>query len=235
MIEDIFIFLVQAIDSNWYFALFSSFAWGILSVILSPCHLGSIPLIVAFIHGQGKIALKKAFIISVIFSLGILVAILILGIVTSLAGRVLGNIGLIGNMLVISVFIIVGLNFLGIIQFNGFNFSNGFHKKSLLTSFFLGLVIGLSLGPCSFSFMAPVLALVFKLASSDIFFAFLLVLFYAIGHCLVFIIFGTFTNLTPQFLKLKTVNKGTSLSKKIIGIIIIFIALYLIFKQFIIL
>ena len=39
-------------------ALLGSFLWGMVSVLLSPCHMASIPLIVGYVAGQEE-ALKK--------------------------------------------------------------------------------------------------------------------------------------------------------------------------------
>ncbi len=35
-------------------ALVGSFLWGMVSVLFSPCHLASIPLIIAYVGGQQK-------------------------------------------------------------------------------------------------------------------------------------------------------------------------------------
>ena len=57
MIEEIFTILSTALYENYWIALLASFGWGVLSILLSPCHLSSIPLVVGFIISQGKITL----------------------------------------------------------------------------------------------------------------------------------------------------------------------------------
>jgi len=74
-------------------ALGGAFAWGVLSILLSPCHLSSIPLIVGFISEQGKLTTRKAFGISALFGLGILITIALIGIATAAAGRIMGDVG----------------------------------------------------------------------------------------------------------------------------------------------
>ena len=65
-------------------ALAASFAWGVLSIVLSPCHLSSIPLIIGFISGQGaEITARRAFTLSALFSAGILITIGAIGAVTA--------------------------------------------------------------------------------------------------------------------------------------------------------
>src|SRR3989339_436601 len=73
MFEGIFTVLYEAMTGAVWIALVASFAWGVLSILLSPCHLSSIPLIVGFVSSQGKISLGRTFYISLIFSVGIFI------------------------------------------------------------------------------------------------------------------------------------------------------------------
>ena len=86
MIEGIFTALYDAMSGAGLFAVLASFAWGILSILLSPCHLSSIPLVVGFISSQGKISVGRTFNISMIFSIGILITIALIGIITASVG-----------------------------------------------------------------------------------------------------------------------------------------------------
>jgi cytochrome c-type biogenesis protein len=233
MLETIFIYLTEVLSKSWYLALAGSFLWGILSVILSPCHLGSIPLIVAFVNRQGKITFRKAFLISLVFSLGILLSIVAIGFITGLTGRILGNIGMAGFIAVAAIFFIIGLHFLEIIPMPNFISINQsrYKNKGLLSGFLLGIVFGLALGPCTFAFMAPILGIVFNASSGSFIFSLLLVLLYAAGHCLVFIFFGTFSELVQRFLNWDEKAKGTIIVKKIIGIIMILAGAYLLYNN----
>ena len=55
MIEELFSSLTTAMSGSFYPALLASFGWGILSILLSPCHLSSIPLVIGYISSQGQI------------------------------------------------------------------------------------------------------------------------------------------------------------------------------------
>ncbi len=232
MIEKVFIGLTEILSKSWYFALIASFFWGVLSVVLSPCHLGSIPLVVAFIGGQGKISFKKAVLISLFFSFGILLSISAIGVITGITGNILGNIGTIGNILVVVIFLIVGLHFIGLIPLpNWFGFTQPkAHKKGLIAGFLLGLMFGLALGPCTFAFLAPILVIGFSSASTNLLFSFFIIFIFAVGHCLVFIIFGTFSELVQKYLNWNENSKGTIIIKKFIGIIIILVGGYILFN-----
>ena len=65
--EQLFTNLSHAVEGSAAIALGASFVWGILSIILSPCHLASIPLIVGFISGQGRVSTARASGIATLF------------------------------------------------------------------------------------------------------------------------------------------------------------------------
>ncbi|MDI6840047.1 MAG: hypothetical protein QMD71_04205 [bacterium] len=84
MIRTILESLSTSIQATPIIALGGAFIWGIISILMSPCHLASIPLIVGFIDGQGRISTKRAFLIATLFALGILITIAIIGLITGL-------------------------------------------------------------------------------------------------------------------------------------------------------
>src|SRR4030042_5479253 len=95
--EQLFTTLTKAVEATPAIAIVASFTWGILSILLSPCHLASMPLIVGFIDQQGRMSTKRAFLISTLFAMGILITIAAIGVVTAAAGRMLGDVGRFGN------------------------------------------------------------------------------------------------------------------------------------------
>jgi cytochrome c-type biogenesis protein len=168
-----------------------------------------------------------------VFSFGILLSIIAIGFATGLTGRILGNIGAAGFIAVAVIFFIIGLHFIGIIPMPGFFAvnQNRFRNKGLLSGFLLGIMFGLALGPCTFAFMAPILGIVFNASSGSFAFSLLLIVMYAIGHCLVFIFFGTFSELVQRFLNWDEKAKGTVIVKKIIGVIMILAGGYLLYNN----
>ena len=108
MMQQFFTNLTHAVESTPVIAISAAFIWGVLSVILSPCHLASIPLIVGFIDEQGRISTKRAFVISTLFAAGILITIGVIGAITAVAGRIMGDVGKYGNYFVALIFFLVG-------------------------------------------------------------------------------------------------------------------------------
>jgi cytochrome c-type biogenesis protein len=231
MIMGAFSWLSNSLNSSFHIALSAAFLWGMLSILLSPCHLSSIPLIVGFIDKQGKMATKRAFFIALFFSLGILITIALIGLVTGMLGRILGDIGKFGNYSVAGIFFIVGLYLMDLLPlpFLGQNIHASFKNKGILAAFVLGLIFGIALGPCTFAFMAPMLGLVFSVAATQFYLAFMLIVMYAIGHCTVIIFAGTFTGIVQRYLNWNEKSKGAEILKKICGFLVIIGGIYLLY------
>lgn len=228
--QELFTQLTQAVEGAWYLAVAASFIWGILSIILSPCHLASIPLIVGFIDEQGRISTKRAFWISTLFAVGILITIGAIGAVTYAAGRMMGDVGKYGNYFVALIFFVVGLHLLGVIPmpFSGPG-QVSMKRKGLLAAFILGLVFGIALGPCTFAYMAPMLGVTFKLAATNRAYGILLLLVYGIGHCSVIVFAGTFTEVVQRYMNWNEKSKGSMILKKICGVLVLLGGLWLIY------
>ena len=231
MIDAIFNFLYEAMTGAVWIAVLASFAWGVLSILLSPCHLSSIPLVVGFISSQGKISLGRTFNISLIFAVGILITIAVIGIITASLGRLMGDIGSVGNYLVAGIFFLVGLYLLDIIKLNWNSFGLRQTKtKGLLAALILGLLFGLALGPCTFAYMAPVLGIVFQTAQTNYFLAMVFLLAFGIGHCSVIVGAGTLTGKVQKYLDWGEGSKTILWTKRICGVLVIFGGVYLLIK-----
>ena len=230
LMDTLFITLSRAVEGSPGWAISAALAWGVLSIILSPCHLASIPLIVGFISEQGNVPTRRAFAISMLFAVGILVTIAAIGAITAAAGRMLGDVGPYGNYFVALIFFVVGLHLVGIIPMNWSGAGQvGVKKKGLVAAFILGLVFGIALGPCTFAYMAPVLAVAFKVGTTNFLYGAILLLAYGIGHCAVIVVAGTSTELVQHFLNWNEKSKGVAVVKFLCGILVILGGVYMIF------
>ncbi len=198
--------------------------------MLSPCHLASLPLIVGFISGQGRMSTARAFVISTLFAVGILITIAAIGAVTAAAGRIMGDVGPVGNYLVAAIFFLVGLHLLGVIPmpWSGPGQLN-MRSRGPLAAFLLGLLFGIALGPCTFAYMAPMLAVTFKLAASAPIYGVSLLLAYGIGHCAIIVLAGTFTEIVEHCLKWNERSKGLAIVKVACGALVLLGGLWLIY------
>lgn len=213
-------------------ALVAAFFWGILSVLLSPCHLASIPLIVGFLDGQKEMNTFKALKLSSLFTMGILAMMGLIGLITGLAGRMLGNIGTWVEPVVGVVFLLMAFFIADVLKMPSL-FRNDVSRKpnsGAWAAVSLGFLLGIALGPCSFAFMAPILGIVFSAAGSKLVFALSLVLSYIIGHCLIIILAGTFAGAVQSYLNWTSNSKGTKIIRIICGVLVFIAGIYLIIK-----
>jgi cytochrome c-type biogenesis protein len=229
--EQLFTGLSRAVEGSAAIALGASFIWGILSIILSPCHLASIPLIVGFISGQGRVSTARASGIATLFAVGILVTITVIGVITAAAGRMMGDIGAWGNYFVAAIFFAVGLYLVGVIPmpWSGPGQVN-MKRKGLLAAFILGLVFGIALGPCTFAYMAPMLGVTFNLAKTAPIYGASLLLAYGVGHCSVIVLAGTSTEVVQRFLNWNEQSKGVTIVKYVCGVLVILGGAWLIYS-----
>src|SRR5579859_3974335 len=207
--ERLFSALSHGVEGAPMVALAAAAVWGVLSVVLSPCHLSSIPLIVGFISGQGCVSPGRAFGIASVFAVGILLTIALIGGITAAAGRMLGDVGRWGNYFVALIFFVVGLHLFGLIPMPWSGPGQvGMKRKGLLAAFLLGLIFGIALGPCTFAYMGPILGVVFKAAKTSAVYGGSLLLAYGIGHCAVIVAAGTSTELVQRYLDWNEQSKG---------------------------
>ncbi len=229
MIERLFTTLTHAVEGTAAIALAASFVWGVLSILLSPCHLASIPLVVGYITGQQNVSTRRAFVISLLFAMGILTTIGAVGAVTAVAGRMMGDVGEFGNYFVAGIFFLVGLYLLDVISFGWCGpKADAVKGKGALGAFILGLLFGIALGPCTFAYMAPMLAVTFKLASTNLVYGMVLLAFYGAGHCTVIVCGGTSAKLVQGYMNWTEKSKGTLIIKKLCGLAVIAGGLYLV-------
>ena len=229
--EQLFSSLSHGVEDAPLVALAAAAVWGILSIVLSPCHLASIPLIVGFISGQGPVSTIRAAGLGTYFAMGILITIAAIGVITAAAGRMLGDVGHWGNYFVAGIFFLVGLYLLGAIPlpWSGPGQVN-LKRKGLLAAFILGLVFGIALGPCTFAFMAPMLAVTFKLAKTAPFYGTSLLLAYGVGHCAVIVAAGASTELVQRFLNWNEQSRGVTILKGFCGVLVLLAGLYLLWS-----
>jgi len=229
-VEELFTTLTRAVEGTPLIAVLASFVWGILSVVLSPCHLASIPLIVGFIDQQGQMRTRRAFVISALFAAGILITIDAVGAITAAAGRMMGDVGRVGNYIVAVIFFAVGLYLLDVIPMPWSGPGQvGMKRKGLLAAFILGLIFGIAVGPCTFAYMAPMLGVTFTLAGTNVSYGMLLLGAYGVGHCSVIVLAGTFTSVVQRYLNWNERSKGAVILKRACGVLVLFGGLYLIY------
>lgn len=232
MFETIFLTVNEWMTSGSGIAALGCFLWGVISVLFSPCHLASIPLIVAYVGGQEALLTpRKAGIYSVLFSTGLFISIALIGIICSLLGRMLGDIGNYWQILIGLVLIWIAL---GMIGFEKCSVSGSLlyrlNFRGIIGAFGLGLAYGILSGSCTFGFIAPVLAFITvqqKIATGILF-----IILFAIGHCLPIVLAGSFTGFVKSLMENSSWQNTGNWFRKVAGIIIIIMGIYFMANPF---
>lgn len=206
--NDLLSWLNQAMSGAPWVAVVAAAGWGVASLVLSPCHLASIPLIVGFIAERREATSRQAWGCSLLFALGILVSIAAIGALTAVAGRMLGDIGPWANYAVAIVLALVGIHLLGWIELPWDRWLPRPTARGKTAAFLLGVVFGVALGPCTFAYLAPVLGVVFAVADSQPGFAAMLLLAYALGHCVLIVAAGVSTERVQAVLNWNERSRG---------------------------
>ena len=160
--ESFFITVNEWIAGGTIIAALGCFLWGMISVVFSPCHLASIPLIVAYVGGQQQILKsRQAAHYAVAFTVGLFITIALVGIVCAILGRMLGDVGNYWQILVGLVLIWVALGMFGVekCSMSG-SLLYRMNLRGVHGAFFLGLAYGILSGSCTFGFIAPILAII---------------------------------------------------------------------------
>ncbi|MBC8198797.1 MAG: sulfite exporter TauE/SafE family protein [Desulfobacterales bacterium] len=193
MLETFFLTVNEWIASGTTIAALGCFLWGMISVVFSPCHLASIPLIVAYVGGQERaVDPRQAAVYSASFTTGLFITIALIGIICALLGRMLGDVGNYWQILIGGILIWVALGMLGVekCSMSG-SLLYRLNFRGVFGAFMLGLAYGVLSGSCTFGFIAPILAIITvqqKIATGILF-----ILLFAVGHCLPIVVAGSST------------------------------------------
>lgn len=208
------------------------FLWGMVSVVFSPCHLASIPLIVSYVAGQEKaLNARSAAQYSIAFTVGLFITIALVGIVCALLGRMLGDVGSYWTILVGIILIWVAFDMMGLAKCSmGGSLLGRIKIKGLLGAFALGLVYGILSGSCTFGFIAPILAII-TIQQKVITGVFFIVLF-GIGHSIPIAVAGSSTATVRKLLESSSFHEGGLWFRKCAGIAIGLLGVYFIVRPF---
>jgi len=221
-VESLFTILDRACGGSAPAALAAAAAWGVLSLVLSPCHLASIPLIVGFLGAGRRLGPARGAGLAASFAAGLVVTIAAVGALTAAAGRMLGDLGAAGTWIVAAVFLVVGLHLLGLLPLPlpapGTVRARG---RGAGPAFLLGLVFGLALGPCTFAFMAPLLGVVFAVAGERPVYAFFLLLAYAAGHAALIVAAGSAAGAVQRALEWNERRGGLTILRRVCGLLVL--------------
>jgi len=226
-VEGFFSNIGEIVQTQGWLAFPACFLGGIISSA-SPCVLAMIPLVIGYVGGYAEGSQKKAIQYSLMFTLGLTITFTVLGIIAGALGRLFGDVGGFWYYVLPPVAIILGLY---LIFSEVFSFSIGIpqrfmpKRKALLGAFLIGLFFGIVASPCA----TPVLAVILTFAATkkEIAYSGGLLLAYALGHWVLVLGAGISAGFAQRVLASKGIGNFSSYSKKVAGVILIGVGIYL--------
>jgi len=226
MLESFFLTINQWMEGATILAALGCFLWGMVSVMFSPCHLASIPLIVAYVAGQEQILQpRQASAYSIAFTLGLFITIAVIGIVCAFLGRMLGDVGNYWQILVGLILLWVALGMMGVEACSASgSLLYRLNLRGIWGAFALGLTYGVLSGSCTFGFIAPILAIITIQQKVGV--GILFITLFAVGHCLPIVIAGSSTAMVRKLIENQTWQGAGLWFRKGAGALIAVLGIY---------
>lgn len=201
------------------------FLGGIITSI-GPCSVASIPLIMAYVGGGTLTSRGRAFSLAFTFAVGMALTFMLLGIVASLVGGLLGGWSAWYYLLALVCFLI-GLHMLGALSLPIPDWFGDLPNRIPLRGMPGALALGLAFGIVSSQCATPVLAVILTsvMASQDgLVYGASLLFIYALGRGMPVVAAGTFAGALRQ---LRGLGAWTPWIERVSGVVIIAVGLYL--------
>jgi cytochrome c-type biogenesis protein len=201
------------------------FTGGILTSI-GPCNVAMIPLVIGFVGGSGKQTRPRSFALSLTFVTGLAITFMVLGIIASLVGGLIGGSSRLWYYLVAFVCLLIGLQMLGALNLQLPTWFGGLREKvgmkGIPGALALGLVSGLVASQCATPVLAAILTYVMAQGGALVYGATLLFV-YALGRGVPILLAGTFTGALKQ---MQLIGRWSGVLEKASGVIILGVGLY---------
>ena len=213
-------------------AALGCFLWGVVSVLFSPCHLASIPLIVGYVAGQDRVVEgRQAALFAGLFTTGLFLTIAFIGVICALLGRMLGDVGPYWTIVVGLILLWVSMDMLGVATCSmGGNLMGRFKLRGMGGAFALGLAYGVLSGSCTFGFIAPILAVI--TVQEKIMTGILLIILFGLGHCIPIVIAGSSTALVRRLMANASWQRSGTAFRRLAGVLIGLMGIYFIVRPF---
>jgi cytochrome c biogenesis protein CcdA len=204
------------------------FLAGVLSSA-SPCVLATIPLVVGFVGGYADGDRSKAFRYSLAFVLGLSLTFTAFGAAAGLLGTMFGTLGGWWYVAAGVVALVMGGQMMGFYEIR-LPIKRDFKPKQggIIGSFLLGLFFGVVSSPCA----TPVLVVILTYVATQgqILYGTALLFTYALGHCLLMLLAGTFTGFVEAFVKKQGIVNFSLWTKRLGGVVVAGVGAWLLWQ-----
>ena len=197
----------------------------------TPCSLSSIPLVIGYVGGIGEKNPGKAFRLSVVFAAGTALTFTTLGVIASIAGRLIGTSAKWWYLLLGVLMVLMALQIWGIFNLIPSSYLLSKNKRTgYIGAFFAGVLGGIFSSPCSTPVLIALLAIV--AGKGNIGWGILLLLLYGIGHGVRAVIAGTAIGWVRKLSASPKYGAAAKIINIVLGIAVLLIGLYMFYLVF---
>jgi len=222
--------LSGAISSSIWLAPIVALLAGILTSF-TPCALTSVPLVIGYVGGTGQRDTKRAFWLSVVFSIGMAVTFTVLGTAASLLGRLMQGTGSWWYIILGILMLLMALQTWEIYNFIPSTYAiSKSTKRGYAGAFFAGMLGGFFSSPCATPVLVVLLAMVAK--EGSLLKGVVLLLLYSIGHSFLVMIAGTSVGFVHKLSSSEKYGGVSKILRIIMGSLIMLISLYMFYLGF---
>ena len=222
--------LSTLIKGNLWLAPILAILAGALTAF-TPCSLSSIPLVVAYVGGTANNDTKKSFRLSLIFALGMTITFTVLGIVASLAGKLIGRAASWWYIILGILMVLMALQTWEVFNFIPSTFLISKNtRRGYIGALIAGILGGIFSSPCATPVLIALLALV--ASQGKLLWGVLLLLLYSVGHSILVIIAGTSMGFVKKLTSNEKYGRASKIIKIVLGSLIILLAFYMFYLGF---
>ena len=222
--------LSKLISNSFWLAPFIALLAGILTSV-TPCALSSVPLVIGYVGGTGSEDTKRAFKLSLVFSMGMAVTFTILGTIASMLGKLMGTSSSWWYIALGILMVLMALQMWEIYNFiPSTSLSSKNPRKGYIGAFAAGILGGIFSSPCATPVLIVLLSIVAK--EGNILRGLLLLLLYSIGHSVLVIVAGTSIAFVTKLTSSNKYGAFSKILKYIMGTAIMLIGFYMFYLGF---
>ncbi|MBP8639700.1 MAG: cytochrome c biogenesis protein CcdA [Oscillospiraceae bacterium] len=219
----------QIAANLWLAPVLALFA-GVLASFL-PCSLSSIPLIIGYVGGTGQRDTKAAFRLSLTFAAGTAITFTALGVVASIAGKLVGSASSWWYVVLGVLMVLMALQTWEIFEIIPSSYLVSKNtKKGYAGALMAGILGGVFSSPCSTPVLIALLAIV--AGKGNLLWGIVLLLFYSLGHGILAVIVGTSIGFVRRLTASEKYGKLSSVLRITMGALILSIGLYMFYLGF---
>lgn len=222
--------IAEVIGRNVWLAPLLALLAGVLTSV-TPCALSSVPLIVGYVGGVGEKNTKKAFAYSAVFSIGTAVTFVLLGVIATSAGKLMGTSSPVWYIILGVLMVLMALQTWEIFNFiPSTNLLSKSKRKGFIGAFIAGILGGIFSSPCSTPVLIALLAIV--AGEEKLLWGVLLMLLYSIGHSALVMVAGTSVGFVQKINSSDRYKTAAKVLKIVMGAAILLIGLYMFWLAF---